>query len=382
MVPAGAGAEPARSRRGAGLTIRRPPDSPPCWPGGHCAACGADFYFPARSPMGKSRLFFFIAEPVANPLLRYQIVTRRPGKSRNFPFRFRPNAPLMLQFYLNDQLIRTDQPAGSTLLDFVRYHQHLKGTKIGCREGDCGACTVLVGELPAADGRRCSTSRMTSCLTPAGQRPRQARRHGGGHQRGPAAAHAGAAGHCARKRLPVRVLHGGLRDEPHGPRPERPAQHPPIRCWPLSTATSAAAPATRAWSAPPPTCTGELSARPATKAIGWLGDQQFVPAYFADMPARCRPCATRPRPPQPAAPKPPRRPPRPRPHPARCPGRRPRPHPGRRHRFAGAAPERVRATAVRAGVRPDPPARHPARGRDVIRAGRGHHGPAAARVGR
>lgn len=38
-------------------------------------------------------------------------------------------------------------PPGMALLDFVRYKQHLTGTKIGCREGDCGACTVLVGEL-------------------------------------------------------------------------------------------------------------------------------------------------------------------------------------------------------------------------------------------
>jgi xanthine dehydrogenase small subunit len=33
------------------------------------------------------------------------------------------------------------------LLDFIRYQQHLMGTKIGCREGDCGACTVLVGNI-------------------------------------------------------------------------------------------------------------------------------------------------------------------------------------------------------------------------------------------
>jgi xanthine dehydrogenase iron-sulfur cluster and FAD-binding subunit A len=34
-----------------------------------------------------------------------------------------------------------------TVLDFVRYRKNLKGTKIGCREGDCGACAILIGEL-------------------------------------------------------------------------------------------------------------------------------------------------------------------------------------------------------------------------------------------
>jgi xanthine dehydrogenase small subunit len=69
----------------------------------------------------------------------------------------------MLRFILNDQDIETDLPPGSTVLDFVRYRQDLKGTKIGCREGDCGACTVLVGEL--IDGRVRYRS-MTSCLMP------------------------------------------------------------------------------------------------------------------------------------------------------------------------------------------------------------------------
>ena len=49
------------------------------------------------------------------------------------------------------------------MLDFVRYRQNLKGTKIGCREGDCGACTVLVGELVEDKVRYRS---MTSCLMP------------------------------------------------------------------------------------------------------------------------------------------------------------------------------------------------------------------------
>ena len=69
----------------------------------------------------------------------------------------------MIDFILNDQDISTSQPTGSTVLDFVRYHKNLKGTKIGCREGDCGACTVLVGEL---DGDTVKYRTMTSCLMP------------------------------------------------------------------------------------------------------------------------------------------------------------------------------------------------------------------------
>ncbi len=69
----------------------------------------------------------------------------------------------MIKFILNNQEIETDLPKGSTVLDFVRYHKNLKGTKIGCREGDCGACTILVGELKA-DSVKYRTQ--TSCLMP------------------------------------------------------------------------------------------------------------------------------------------------------------------------------------------------------------------------
>jgi xanthine dehydrogenase small subunit len=69
----------------------------------------------------------------------------------------------MISLILNNENIDTKLPAGTTVLDFVRYHKNLKGTKIGCREGDCGACTILVGEL--IDGKvRYRT--MTSCLMP------------------------------------------------------------------------------------------------------------------------------------------------------------------------------------------------------------------------
>jgi len=71
----------------------------------------------------------------------------------------------MNELILNDRIIRTDRPAGITLLDFIRYEQHLRGTKIGCREGDCGACTVLVGKL---DGDSVSYQSITSCISPLG----------------------------------------------------------------------------------------------------------------------------------------------------------------------------------------------------------------------
>lgn len=69
----------------------------------------------------------------------------------------------MIEFILNEEHIQTDVPEGMTVLDFVRYSKNLKGTKIGCREGDCGACNILVGEL---DGEEVRYRSMTSCLTP------------------------------------------------------------------------------------------------------------------------------------------------------------------------------------------------------------------------
>src|ERR1700686_1095218 len=41
----------------------------------------------------------------------------------------------------------------TTLMNYLRRNQRLTGTKEGWAEGDCGACTVVVGELDGDGGR-------------------------------------------------------------------------------------------------------------------------------------------------------------------------------------------------------------------------------------
>ncbi|CDX41127.1 Xanthine dehydrogenase; XdhA [Mesorhizobium sp. ORS 3359] len=57
-----------------------------------------------------------------------------------------------IRFILNGgDVALTDVAPDTTLLDWLRLNRSLRGTKEGCAEGDCGACTVLVGKL-AGDG--------------------------------------------------------------------------------------------------------------------------------------------------------------------------------------------------------------------------------------
>lgn len=55
---------------------------------------------------------------------------------------------------INGKTYEVDADARTTLLDALRHHIGLTGTKKGCDHGQCGACTVIV------DGRR-----VNSCLT-------------------------------------------------------------------------------------------------------------------------------------------------------------------------------------------------------------------------
>lgn len=55
---------------------------------------------------------------------------------------------------LNGEVIRAEIQARLSLADFIREHQGLTGTHLGCEHGVCGACTIMLDDEPA---RSCIT---------------------------------------------------------------------------------------------------------------------------------------------------------------------------------------------------------------------------------
>jgi xanthine dehydrogenase small subunit len=71
----------------------------------------------------------------------------------------------MPRFLLNETEFDLELAPDAVFLDVLRLRLGLEGTKEGCREGDCGACAVLLGEL-LADSVRYRP--VCACLLPAG----------------------------------------------------------------------------------------------------------------------------------------------------------------------------------------------------------------------
>lgn len=72
--------------------------------------------------------------------------------------------PRCIRFVLDGQVVSiAGLPPTTTVLEYLRTVAGRTGTKEGCAEGDCGACTVVLGEL-AADGGSIRYAAINACI--------------------------------------------------------------------------------------------------------------------------------------------------------------------------------------------------------------------------
>lgn len=95
----------------------------------------------------------YLNDPVYEPVL---LRGNNYDPENNFSENISIDQDSLIETQINNKNHSLKNEAGLTLLDLIREKAYLTGTKVGCGEGECGACTLFLDDLP-----------VFSCLIPA-----------------------------------------------------------------------------------------------------------------------------------------------------------------------------------------------------------------------